>query len=98
MPIAWKLRCENKIVGGLYGISLGRGYFGESMFSAMTDASKVALVHLRDYLRTKKFDFIDCQLPTDHLLRLGARKVHRDKFLKQLAATMKYPSLTGSWT
>ena len=93
-----EVRCEDTIVGGLYGISLGRAFFGESMFSARTDASKVALAHLSNYLLDKKFDFIDCQLPTDHLLRMGAREVHRDQFLKQLAETLKYPSLTGSWS
>jgi leucyl/phenylalanyl-tRNA--protein transferase len=93
-----EVRHDDTIVGGLYGISLGRSFFGESMFSAMTDASKVALIHLTKYLRTHKFHFIDCQLPTDHLIRMGASQVHREKFLKQLAASMKYPSLTGPWT
>ena len=73
-----EVRCDDAIVGGLYGISLGRAFFGESMFSARTDASKVALVHLSNYLHARKFDFIDCQLPTDHLLRMGAREVHRE--------------------
>jgi leucyl/phenylalanyl-tRNA---protein transferase len=90
-------RHENKLVGGLYGISLGRAFFGESMFSAMSDASKVAMVHLRDFLQTKQFDFIDCQLPTDHLMRLGARKVDRDQFMRQLKQSMKYTSLKGPW-
>lgn len=90
-------RHENKIVGGLYGISLGRAFFGESMFSAMSDASKVALVHLRDFLKSKHFDFIDCQLPTEHLMRLGARELDRDQFMKQLKQSMKYTSLTGRW-
>lgn len=90
-------RHENKLVGGLYGISLGRAFFGESMFSTMSDASKIAMVHLRDFLQTKHFDFIDCQLPTDHLMRLGARKVDRDQFIRQLNHSMKYTSLKGHW-
>ena len=92
-----EVRCDNTIVGGLYGISLGRAFFGESMFSAMPDASKVALANLSNYLQTRNFDFIDCQMPTDHLQRLGARQVQRQKFLKQLASTLKHPSLTGKW-
>lgn len=88
---------QNQIVGGLYGVSLGRCFFGESMFSEMTDASKVALVYLRDYLQNRNFDFIDCQLPTDHLIRLGARKVPRDTFILQLKDSMQHPTVKGPW-
>ncbi len=88
---------QSRIVGGLYGISLGRCFFGESMFSTMTDASKVALVFLRNYLQERNFDFIDCQLPTDHLIRLGARKVQRSKFILQLEASLQHPTLKGPW-
>lgn len=88
---------DHILVGGLYGVSLGRAFFGESMFSAMSDASKVALVYLRDLLQRKRFDFIDCQMSTDHLLRLGAQKVEREKFLVQLGRSMKYASLIGRW-
>lgn len=89
---------DRKLVGGLYGISLGRAFFGESMFSAVSDASKVALVHLRDFLHSNHFDFIDCQLPTDHLMRLGAHKITRSEFLSQLTQALKYPNLIGAWT
>jgi len=88
---------QDNIVGGLYGVSLGRCFFGESMFSTMTDASKVALVCLRDYLQDHKFDLIDCQLPTDHLIRLGAREISRDDFIVQLGLSLHYPSLKGAW-
>jgi leucyl/phenylalanyl-tRNA--protein transferase len=90
-------RCEGKLVGGLYGVSLGRAFFGESMFSSMSDASKVALVYLRDFLKEKHFDFIDCQMPTDHLIRFGAQKVARDSFLYQLEHSLTFSSLTGLW-
>ncbi len=88
---------DHILVGGLYGVSLGRAFFGESMFSAMSDASKVALVHLRDLLQKNHFDFIDCQMSTDHLLRLGAQEVEREKFITQLSRSMKYSSLIGRW-
>lgn len=88
---------ENNLVGGLYGVSLGRCFFGESMFSAMSDASKVALVTLRNYLRKSQFDFIDCQMPTDHLIRLGARKVARNDFIAELHRALSRPTLQGPW-
>lgn len=85
------------LVGGLYGVSLGRCFFGESMFSTMNDASKVALVVLRNYLQMYRFDLIDCQMPTDHLLRLGARKIAREDFLSELRRSLLRPALTGAW-
>lgn len=88
---------NEKLVGGLYGVSLGRAFFGESMFSVMSDASKVALVKLSGFIEKQNFDFIDCQLPTDHLMRMGGRKVRRETFLNQLSGSLKYPSLTGVW-
>jgi len=89
---------DRQLVGGLYGVSLGRCFFGESMFATMSDASKVALVHLRNFLRSKKFDFIDCQMPTEHLLRLGASEIAREKFQSLLKQALKYPTLTGQWS
>lgn len=77
---------EDRLVGGLYGISLGRAFCGESMFSLVSDASKVALVALADYLRRLDFQFIDCQVPTDHLKSLGAKEIPREKFLALLKA------------
>lgn len=88
---------EGMLVGGLYGVSIGRAFFGESMFSLMSDASKVALVQLMNFIEKQKFDFIDCQIPTDHLVRMGGQKVRRESFLNQLADSIKYPSLTGPW-
>jgi leucyl/phenylalanyl-tRNA--protein transferase len=88
---------ENKLVGGLYGVSLGRCFFGESMFSEVSDASKVALVALRHHLQQHQFDFIDCQMPTDHLIRLGARKIARNDFLAELQSSLLWPTLQGTW-
>jgi len=87
----------NELVGGLYGVSLGRCFFGESMFSTMSDASKVALVVLRNHLRQNQFDFIDCQMPTDHLLRMGARKIARNDFIAELRRALLQPTLQGPW-
>lgn len=88
---------EGQLVGGLYGVSLGRCYFGESMFSTISDASKVALVHLSNFLQNQDFHMIDCQIPTDHLERMGARNISRHDFLNQLNQSLKYPSIIGPW-
>lgn len=89
---------NGQLVGGLYGLALGRGFFGESMFSRATDASKIALVALVEQLRQLHFDFIDCQLPSPHILSLGAEEVPRSRFLEQLQGTLKHPDLTGLWS
>jgi leucyl/phenylalanyl-tRNA--protein transferase len=88
---------RGQIVGGLYGVSIGRCFFGESMFSARSNASKVALVHLSRFLREKGFGFIDCQVPSEHLCRMGARSIPRDEFISRLSQNIKYPSIIGSW-
>lgn len=74
----------DELVGGLYGISLGRCFFGESMFSLRPDASKVALVGLARTLDVAGFELIDCQQATPHLLSLGAREIPREEFLQML--------------
>lgn len=88
---------QGKLVGGLYGVSFGRCFFGESMFSTMSDASKVALVHLEHFLSKHRFDLIDCQLPTDHLISMGAVEVDRILFLEQLAASLEKPLNPSIW-
>ncbi len=75
---AWQ---EGYLVGGLYGVALGRAFFGESMFTRVPDASKVALVHLVRQLERWQFGVIDCQMKTVHLARFGAREVPRAEFL-----------------
>jgi len=86
-----------QLVGGLYGISLGRCFFGESMFSEMSDASKVALVYLARHLRQCEFQLIDCQMPSDHLIRLGARLIPRYAFLSQLKDALDQPYVADLW-
>ncbi|MRJ03136.1 MAG: leucyl/phenylalanyl-tRNA--protein transferase [Epsilonproteobacteria bacterium] len=88
---------EGRLVGGLYGLSLGAAFFGESMFSLVSDASKVALVRLCEIAREEGFAFIDCQVPSDHLRRMGAIEVRRDLFLDQLQEALQKPSLIGRW-
>ena len=75
---------EGKLCGGLYGIAIGGAFFGESMFSRKTDASKVALAHLVDRLREKRFQLLDTQWATEHLARFGCREIPRYDYLRQL--------------
>lgn len=89
---------EDKLVGGFYGISIGKAFFGESMFALMPNASKVALKFLTDTLIDNGFDFIDCQVETPHLVSLGARLIDRDSFLDQLEESIQRPSKIGSWS
>lgn len=83
---------DGELVGGLYGLSIGRGFFGESMFHRRTDASKVAFVQLARLLASGGFAFLDCQLPTPHLASLGARELPRGEFLRRLHAACGPPS------
>lgn len=85
------------LVGGLYGIAIGRAFFGESMFSRATDASKVALVHLCQVLSGRGFELIDCQMRTDHLLSLGALELPRGEFIARLAHCCADPGHPGTW-
>lgn len=75
---------NNQLVGGLYGLALGDVFFGESMFSIVTDASKIALATLCCWLREHKYQLIDCQVSSDHLSSLGAKEVTRELFLDSL--------------
>jgi len=83
---AWR---EDRLVGGLYGVSLGRVFFGESMFSKETDASKVCLVHLVERLNERGFILLDTQFTTEHLKRFGAIDVPRGKYEKMLEKALK---------
>ncbi|MFO7840205.1 MAG: leucyl/phenylalanyl-tRNA--protein transferase [Desulfosalsimonadaceae bacterium] len=91
---AWQ---NGVLAGGLYGVSVGGSFFGESMFSRVSDASKVALVSLARFMQARDFDMIDCQLTTNHLLWMGAREISRNSFLKQLQQSMKKQTLRGPW-
>jgi leucyl/phenylalanyl-tRNA--protein transferase len=89
---------DNILIGGLYGLSMGKAFFGESMFSLDKNGSKIALKALRDILYLNGYDFIDCQLPTNHLISMGGEIVERDIFLDELEDTLKKTSNIGSWS
>jgi leucyl/phenylalanyl-tRNA--protein transferase len=88
---------DGKLVGGLYGIALGQAFFGESMFSHRTDASKIALAHLCAYLAAREFGIIDCQMETVHLASMGASPIPRDDFLARVGARVDCGDAPGRW-
>ena len=90
-------RLGTDLVGGIYGIALGRGFFGESMFHRERDASTVALARLVERLAGWGFHFIDAQVTTSHMLSLGAREVPRTAFLERLEAALRHPTRRGNW-
>jgi len=91
---AWR---EGQLVGGLYGVSLGAAFFGESMFALRPNASKVAFVHLVRQLRAWAFQLVDCQVYTEHLARFGAAPWPRARFLDALAHALAAPTRQGPW-
>lgn len=91
---AWE---DGELVGGLYGVSMGAAFFGESMFARRDDASKIAFVTLCAQLDAWGIDLIDCQVPTDHLARFGAREQTREYFLRDLADHVEQPTRKGPW-
>ncbi len=97
--IAHSVECweSNKLAGGLYGIAIGRVFFGESMFSRRSDASKVAFVHLVEMLQKWDFGLIDCQVATRHLASLGAVSIPRMQFIRVLKKLCAQPGREGSW-
>lgn len=89
--------CQGQMVGGLYGVSLGPFFFGESMFHTMTDASKVALVRLVEFCKAHQFRLIDAQQETPHLASMGARPIPRSEYLPLLNEITAQNSLIGNW-
>jgi len=89
---------DGQLVGGLYGVAIGRMFFGESMFSREPDASKVALVRLARQLQQWGFGLIDCQMETAHLASLGARTMPRAVFTERLAELVNLQHRLGPWT
>lgn len=89
---------DGELVGGLYGLCLGGCFFGESMFSRRSDASKAALVGMVAELKTRGVELIDCQVTTEHLLSLGAREIPRREFTARLAELTARPTDRGRWT
>ena len=88
---------NGRLVGGLYGVSMGRAFFGESMFSRETDASKTALAMLMPHLLRWDVRLIDCQMCTPHLLSLGAAPMRRAAFLRRLKKAVRLPSMPTAW-
>jgi len=88
---------DDKLAGGLYGIAMGRAFFGESMFADQRDASKIALAHLCAYLKQRGFGIIDCQMETSHLASLGARPISRRDFAMRLDELCARDDSPGHW-
>jgi leucyl/phenylalanyl-tRNA--protein transferase len=91
---AWE---DEELAGGLYGVSLGAAFFGESMFADRPDASKLAFVAGVRWLAQRGVDLVDCQVRTAHLVRFGAREVSRRAFLALLEAALRKPTMRGKW-
>jgi leucyl/phenylalanyl-tRNA--protein transferase len=85
------------LAGGLYGVSLGGAFFGESMFSRRDDASKIAFVALVEQFRSWGIGLIDCQVRTEHLARFGARSIPRVRYLEELSRALERPTRRGPW-
>jgi leucyl/phenylalanyl-tRNA---protein transferase len=92
---AWQ---GDRLVGGLYGVSLGSVFFGESMFAREPDASKVAFVTLVEHVRTRGIRLVDCQVHTPHLARFGAEEWPRERYLAVLEDAVREPTLKGRWS
>jgi leucyl/phenylalanyl-tRNA--protein transferase len=89
---------DGELAGGLYGVALGRAFFGESMFARARDASKIAFVHLVRRLAAEGYRLIDCQMHTAHLASFGARELPRPEFARRLKDLVDYPRPPGRWT
>lgn len=92
-----EIKKGEKLVGGLYGVSLGKAFFGESMFSNEKNMSKLAFIRLSQYLERRDYDFIDCQVPTEHLSRLGAKNITRQEYLERLKSSLAKETHVGNW-
>ncbi len=88
---------NEELAGGLYGVSIGKAFFGESMFHFKTDASKAGMHFLFKFLKSQEFKFVDAQMHTDHLMSLGATIVTRNNYLEMLETALKYNTIRGNW-
>ena len=84
---------DDRLVGGLYGLAIGRMFYGESMFTRVTDASKMALAHLIAFARTQSMPMLDCQQQTRHLASMGARPIPRADFIERIAVLVEQPAI-----
>lgn len=89
---------EGNLTGGLYGLGIGRMFYGESMFSRRSNASKIAFAHLVAYLLAHDFAMVDCQMRTEHLASLGGRAIPREDFLARLQQLIRPEQRRGRWT
>lgn len=89
---------EGQLAGGIYGVSLGSAFFGESMFKRVTNASKIAFAALAQRLSDWQFSMIDCQITNPHLQSLGSYEISRAEFLRRLAHALTFPTRVGKWT
>lgn len=89
---------DDILVGGLYGIAIGKAFYGESMFSHVRDASKISLAHLCAYLKGSGFGIIDCQMETAHLASLGAQPIRRSDFAARLEVLCQFDEGPGKWS
>ncbi|HEU0187271.1 MAG TPA: leucyl/phenylalanyl-tRNA--protein transferase [Gallionellaceae bacterium] len=88
---------DGELIGGLYGVCIGRMFYGESMFSRRSDASKIAMAHLCAQLERWQVGMIDCQMNTAHLASLGGREIPRTEFLARLQELIHYPDIASPW-
>lgn len=92
-----EVRVERELIGGIYGLSLGKHFYGESMFSSKTNGSKVALMALCQLLVKWKFELVDCQLPTAHLISQGAKTIGRSEFISLIRENRSVATTKGPW-
>ena len=92
-----EVRMDEKLIGGLYGLAIGGMFYGESMFSRVSDASKIAAAHLARFLESQGFGMIDCQMNTPHLASLGAREIPRGDFIARLHTLVAMDVRLGQW-
>ncbi|MBM3116967.1 leucyl/phenylalanyl-tRNA--protein transferase [Jeongeupia naejangsanensis] len=99
LGVAHSAECwiDGELAGGLYGVAIGRMFYGESMFARAPDASKIAFVHLVRWLQRQGFGLIDCQMRTEHLARFGAHEIPRSEFLARLEKLTAQPDVPGPW-
>ena len=101
LGIAHSIEVNNQngdLVGGLYGVSIGDIFYGESMFSKESNASKIAFIHLSEFLKQQNFKLIDCQITNPHLTSLGTYEILREDFIKENHKLTKEQTRIGSWT
>jgi leucyl/phenylalanyl-tRNA--protein transferase len=88
---------DGELAGGVYGVAIGRAFFGESMFTRRTDASKIALVHVVRQLERWRFGVVDCQMRTEHLASFGAREIARGDFAAMVKTLVAHPGVPAPW-